>query len=192
MEERLDREGWGSWVGIFLLLAVTVAFGFINYAHAAALTAKEIMTRNEQARQISDVNSAATLVTGGGKDAGADKVKKFTWWRKLTADGTHFNTLTRFHEPAEVRGEADRLDVEVRQVAEVDRVGEQHWAGRLQRVQESPPPRLAAVRGNHRSVLSPPGRSRRSSTTPTCRSCRSPGPRTPAASSPSARPPGPG
>ena len=35
----------------------------------------------------------------------AEKIKQFTWWRKLTADGTHFNTLTRFHEPAEVRGE---------------------------------------------------------------------------------------
>ncbi len=77
-------------------LATTSAF-------AANLSAKEIMTRNEDARKVDDVNSSATITTGGGK--ATTKVKKFTWWRKLTADRVHYNTLTRFHEPAEVRGE---------------------------------------------------------------------------------------
>jgi outer membrane lipoprotein-sorting protein len=49
------------------------------------------------------VNSDASITTGGG--GGAEKIKQFTWWRKLMADQVHFNTLTRFHQPAEVRGE---------------------------------------------------------------------------------------
>lgn len=61
------------------------------------------MLKNEDARKIDDVQSSATLTTGGG--GSAEKTKQFTWWRKLTSDGTHFDTLTRFHEPAEVRGE---------------------------------------------------------------------------------------
>lgn len=97
----------GSLPGLFVLLAVTVVFVYIltmNIGRAATLSAKEVMAKNEEARKISDVNSGATLVIGKSGDA-AVKSKKFTWWRKLTADGTHFNTLTRFHEPAEVRGE---------------------------------------------------------------------------------------
>lgn len=99
-------EDFGSLPGLAALVAVTIIFMIMatfNYARAATLSAKEVMTRNEEVRKINDVNSSATLTTGGGKSG--EKVKKFTWWRKLIADGTHFNTLTRFHEPAEVRGE---------------------------------------------------------------------------------------
>jgi outer membrane lipoprotein-sorting protein len=70
---------------------------------SAAPPAREIMQRNETARKIRDVTSSATLTTGGG--GSPERVKKFSWSRKLLADGVHFDTLTRFHEPAEVRGE---------------------------------------------------------------------------------------
>ncbi len=69
----------------------------------AAPSGKEIMSRNEEARKLDDVTSSAKLTTGGGKRE--EKVKGFAWWRKLAGDQVHFNTLTRFHSPAEVRGE---------------------------------------------------------------------------------------
>jgi outer membrane lipoprotein-sorting protein len=81
-----------------------IAIALMITAHAAypaPLTAKEIMAKNEDARRIDDVTSSATLVTGA---KGQEKVKQFTWWRKLTGDKGHFNTLTRFLTPAEVRG----------------------------------------------------------------------------------------
>jgi outer membrane lipoprotein-sorting protein len=99
------NEDFGTLPGLAVLFVVTLIFMIMvsfNYARAATLSAKEVMTRNEEVRKINDVNSNATLTTGG---ASGEKIKKFTWWRKLTADGTHFNTLTRFREPAEVRGE---------------------------------------------------------------------------------------
>jgi hypothetical protein len=69
----------------------------------AAPSAREVMVRNEEARRISTMESGATLTTQAkGKEP---KVKKFSWWRKLGPDGVHFKTLTRFHAPAEVRGE---------------------------------------------------------------------------------------
>lgn len=99
-------EEFGNLPGLAILSMVTIIFVIMvsfNYARAATLSATEVMTRNEEVRKINDVTSSAVLTTGGGKSG--EKVKKFTWWRKLTADGTHFNTLTRFHAPAEVRGE---------------------------------------------------------------------------------------
>lgn len=83
------------------LLPLMIAGVFPLLAQAGP-SAKEIMTKNEEVRKIQDVNSSAMLTTGGG---GQEKIKQFTWWRKLTADRVHFNTLTRFHAPAEVRGE---------------------------------------------------------------------------------------
>jgi hypothetical protein len=71
-------------------------------ASSAPPSAADIMVRNEEANRVQDITSEATLTTGGD---GASKVKTFTWWRKLGADGLHFRTLTRFHTPAEVRGE---------------------------------------------------------------------------------------
>jgi hypothetical protein len=70
---------------------------------AATISAKDAMARNEDARRIDDVTSEASLKTGGG--TGAEKLKTFTWFRKLAADKVRFNTLTRFKTPAEIRGE---------------------------------------------------------------------------------------
>jgi outer membrane lipoprotein-sorting protein len=83
-----------------LILALILGSDTVS---AASPSAKEIMTQNEEVRKIDDVQSSATLTTGGA--GSAERVKKFTWWRKLTSDRVHFNTLTRFHEPAEIRGE---------------------------------------------------------------------------------------
>ena len=70
---------------------------------APKLSARAIMEKNEAVRQISDLTSRATLVTSGGNSP--ERKKTFTWWRKLKNDGVHFSTFTRFHEPAEVRGQ---------------------------------------------------------------------------------------
>ena len=74
----------------------------LSLAHGAP-SARAIMEKNEEVRRVSDLTSRAELVTAGG--GSPERRKKFTWWRKLTSDGTHYNTLTRFHEPAEVRGQ---------------------------------------------------------------------------------------
>jgi outer membrane lipoprotein-sorting protein len=106
---KTERESWldlSTAPGLFLLLAITLMFILMalnDSARADTLSAKEIMTRHEDARKIDDVMSSAVLTTGGG--GSPQKVKQFTWWRKLTSDRVHFNTLTRFHAPAEVRGE---------------------------------------------------------------------------------------
>jgi len=84
-------------------LIVSLSLSFMVSSSAYALTGKEIMTKNEEARRLSDVTSSATLKTGGGGKP--DRLKQFTWWRKLTSDNIHYNTLTRFHVPAEIRGE---------------------------------------------------------------------------------------
>ena len=78
-------------------------------ASAAGLSAKEIMTRNEDVRKVNDFETHAVLTTGTmtaqGKPGPASKTKEFTLWRKIQADTIHNSTLTRFHEPAEVRNE---------------------------------------------------------------------------------------
>lgn len=81
----------------------TLAVLGITLSVSAAPDAKEIMIKNDQARKVKDITSTAKLITGGGDTK--EKTKEFTWWRKLTADGARFNTLTRFHAPAEVKGE---------------------------------------------------------------------------------------
>ncbi|MEW6058243.1 MAG: outer membrane lipoprotein-sorting protein [Bdellovibrionota bacterium] len=88
-----------------VLTAVAVSLQMAGTAQTshAALSAKEIMTRNEEARKIQDVTSRATLKTGGGQDK--EKLKEFTWWKKIKSDNIHYNTLTRFHKPAEIRNE---------------------------------------------------------------------------------------
>jgi outer membrane lipoprotein-sorting protein len=67
-------------------------------AFAAAVNPQEIMVKNRDVAKLQDMTSDATLVTGS-------KSKSFHWWRKLNADGMHFNTLIRFDAPVEVRGE---------------------------------------------------------------------------------------
>ena len=71
-------------------------------SHAFALSAVEVATKNEEARQIDTVEAKAKLTTGGPDKA--ERIKEFTWWRKLNT-GKRFNTLTRFHFPPEVRGQ---------------------------------------------------------------------------------------
>lgn len=80
-----------------LLLLPTLSF-------AITLNAKEIMQKNEQARQVNELLTKAKISTGveNSKD---EKVKDFTFWRKIQKDNVHNSTLTRFHSPAEVRNE---------------------------------------------------------------------------------------
>ena len=73
-------------------------------AFAETMTAKQIMVRNEEARKVSDFETKATLTTGSASEA-VKKVKQFTLWRKVQKEGVLNSTLTRFHEPAEVRDE---------------------------------------------------------------------------------------
>jgi outer membrane lipoprotein-sorting protein len=81
---------------VFASLAPTLAF-------AADLAPRDVMLKNESARKIGDVVSVAVLKTGGGDSVA--RTKKFTWWRKLNANGVDYNTLTRFSFPPEVKGE---------------------------------------------------------------------------------------
>jgi outer membrane lipoprotein-sorting protein len=86
-----------------LLLGIIFLLQFNLNSSWAIPTAKEVMLQNESARKLQEVQSDATLVTGLGE--GSEKTKTFTWWRKLDEDQVHYQTLTRFHTPAEVRGE---------------------------------------------------------------------------------------
>lgn len=72
-------------------------------AHAAP-SGKEVLAHQEAARKIPLFQAKATLTTSkaGGKEKAP---KKFRWWRKLGSDGLHFASLTRFDEPATIRGE---------------------------------------------------------------------------------------
>ncbi len=78
--------------------------GFLlsSLALAAPPPASEIMAKNEAARRVRSMQSAAKLVTKGSS---GEKTKEFQWWRELTGDKVHYNTLTRFQSPAEVKGE---------------------------------------------------------------------------------------
>ncbi len=67
-------------------------------------TAREVMVKNEEARKIAEFQARSKLSTGRRGDAG-EKVKDFSFWRKVQADGVHNSTFTRFHSPAEVRNE---------------------------------------------------------------------------------------
>jgi hypothetical protein len=55
----------------------------------------------------------------------------------------------QLEEAAEVSSEADRIDEEAGEVAEVDRVAEQKRAGRLEEVEEPPPTGPATFGGEH-------------------------------------------
>jgi outer membrane lipoprotein-sorting protein len=87
------------WVlGLIILLEA-----FSGGVALAAPSARAIMEKNEEVRRVDDLTSQAELVTAGG--GSPERRKKFTWWRKLAQDRVHYHTLTRFHEPAEVRGQ---------------------------------------------------------------------------------------
>lgn len=81
---------------ILFIVLLTSKFSF-------GVTAKEIMVKNEEVRRLNTITSSATLTTGGANST--ERVKTFTWWRKLTSNGVHFNTLTRFHKPSEIKNE---------------------------------------------------------------------------------------
>ena len=78
--------------------------GFLLTSSAFALSAKDIMIKNEDARKLNEYESHAVLVSGTEGAAG-NKTKEFSFWRKVQKDGIHNSTLTRFHSPAEVRDE---------------------------------------------------------------------------------------
>ena len=69
-----------------------------------AMSAKEIMTKNEEVRKLTEYECHAVLVSGT-KGSGGDKTKEFSFWRKVQKDGVHNSTMTRFQSPAEVRDE---------------------------------------------------------------------------------------
>jgi hypothetical protein len=85
-----------KFVFAFSLLALTPS--------AFALSGKEIMTRNEDARKVNEFEARSKLITGNTKDS-STKSKEFSFWRKVQPDGIHNSTFTRFHAPAEVRNE---------------------------------------------------------------------------------------
>jgi outer membrane lipoprotein-sorting protein len=72
-------------------------------AHAAPPTGREVLEHQEEARKIPSFQAHATLSTAkaGEKEKAP---KKFRWWRKM-GDKARFVTLTRFDEPATIRGE---------------------------------------------------------------------------------------
>src|SRR6476659_585072 len=85
-----------------LLLICIILVGFQGVSWGAP-SARDVMVRNEETARNDDITADATLTTGGG--GSPERVKRFTWWRKLRDDKAHNNTLTRFLAPAEVRGE---------------------------------------------------------------------------------------
>lgn len=70
----------------------------------AALDGREIMAKNEEALKLTDFTAKAKLTTQ--KAGQAEKSKVFSIWRKLKSDRVRYQTLTQFHEPAEVKNEA--------------------------------------------------------------------------------------
>ena len=91
-------------VGLLALVAFA-ASGAPSVASAGgALSGREVMKKNEEARRTKEMTSTSTLTIG--QEGEESKVKTFTMWRKLGSDGVHSKSLTRFTAPAEIRGEA--------------------------------------------------------------------------------------
>jgi len=87
-----------------LALLSFAALAAPSVASAGPLNGRDVMQKNEEARRTREMLAGSTLTIGQpGEDS---KVKSFTMWRKLAADGIHSRSLTRFATPAEVRGEA--------------------------------------------------------------------------------------
>jgi uncharacterized protein len=76
----------------------------ISSLSSASFKADDIMKKNEEARKISSVKATGKIITDGGSRKRLEKT--FTWWRQLQKDGVHFNTLTIFHTPANVKDQA--------------------------------------------------------------------------------------
>jgi outer membrane lipoprotein-sorting protein len=78
-----------------------VAFGYLTSAPAlAGLSGRDVMAKNEENRQLNQLIARARVSTFDGTK---EKSKEFNWWRKLKPDNVHYNTLTKFTAPAEVR-----------------------------------------------------------------------------------------
>lgn len=85
---------------IFFIL---LTFGFSSFSLGADLSGHDIMVKNDEVRQLENCVAHAKFTTKN--EGGGERVKEFTWWRQLTGDKVHYNTLTRFHFPPEVKGE---------------------------------------------------------------------------------------
>ncbi len=82
-------------------LGFILILGIENIGYAA-LSAKEIMQKNEESRKIEDITANAKLIRiTEGK---VPKEKAFKFWRKQVEGGL-FSSLTRFSEPAENKNE---------------------------------------------------------------------------------------
>jgi hypothetical protein len=86
-----------------MIVIVLIAVPYFFVTANASLDARGIMEKNDEARKIKDAVSTGELKTFGGDKK--DNAKTFTWWRKLQTDRVHYNTLTRFHTPATIRGQ---------------------------------------------------------------------------------------
>ena len=87
-----------------LVLSIVVVVVVAGAAHAGPPSGREVLEKQEEARRLSSFQARASLSTARTGDADR-KTKKFRWWRKLGGDGKRFVTLTRFDEPATIRGE---------------------------------------------------------------------------------------
>jgi hypothetical protein len=83
-----------------MLLIFTLLFSLAQ----ASFDADAIMKKNQAARQIPSITALGTIITDGGSRKRLEKT--FTWWRQLQKDKVHFNTLTKFHTPANVKGQS--------------------------------------------------------------------------------------
>ena len=86
---------------VFLFSLGCLAWGaqptLLNYLHMT------LWIEYDDVRKLDTSISEAKLMTSG--KGTTERTKDFTWWRKLSTDKVHYNTLTRFHFPPEVRGE---------------------------------------------------------------------------------------
>ena len=86
------------------VILATLTFFFLSQTlFAATFSADDVMKKREAANRINQMTASAKLSTKNKN--GEEKIKEFTWWKKLSSDGVHFNTLTRFHVPVEVKNE---------------------------------------------------------------------------------------
>jgi outer membrane lipoprotein-sorting protein len=87
-------------------VATTVALVFaqsVSPVFGAGISAKEIMSKSEDARKVREVTANCKLVQSG---AGSEsKTKEFHWWRKIADNQIDYRTLVRFVAPSTVRGE---------------------------------------------------------------------------------------
>lgn len=89
---------------MFIFLLLFPSLTLINECFAQKWTAKDVMAKNEKARQTLSLKAEGKIIIDGGTRKRQEKT--FTWWRQIQKDQVHFNTLTLFHTPATVKGQA--------------------------------------------------------------------------------------